>query len=213
MARGRARARSPEDQEKVRRRFVECARKVFAEEGAHGLTMRRLAAEAGYSAGTIYLYFPSRRDLLREVWKEDMVALNERFTEAAREAEPLGRLQALCRSWADFWFENPDHFKAMFLEVESQYVTERAAFAEDDSVQDLHRLFLRETTEAMKAGQLAENDAKVVCHSLLAAVHGVVALHIGNPGFPWADRTAMVDTVIGNMLYGLRHAGVASQTR
>lgn len=207
MTRSRVRARSPEEQEKVRRRFIDCARKVFAETGAHGLTMRRLATEAGYSPGTIYLYFPSRRDLLREVWKEDFVALRNRFAAAAAaEGTALERVHALCRTWAEFWFEQPDHFKAMFLEVERQYVSERAAFAEDESVRDLHQLFVTHTTAAMEAGELAGKDPILLTHSLLAAIHGVVALHIANSGFPWSARTAMIDTVVGAMLRGLAPA-------
>lgn len=205
MSRTRVRARSAEEQEQVRRRFIDCARQVFAESGAHGLTMRRLAAEAGYSPGTIYLYFPSRRELLREVWKEDMVALRERFT-AALAAAPsaIGRVEALCRCWAGFWFSQPDHFKAMFLEVERQYVSERAAFAEDESVTALHQTFTAEVAAAMANGDIAGTDPVEITHSLLAAVHGVVTLHIGNSGFPWADRAAMVDTVVRSMLRGLK---------
>jgi AcrR family transcriptional regulator len=179
---------------------------VFAEAGAHGLTMRRLAAEAGYSPGTIYLYFPSRRDLLREVWKEDMVALRDRFALAVETGSPLQRVRALCHCWADFWFEQPDHFKAMFLEVERQYVSERAAFAEDESVQDLNRLFVTHTAAAVSAGELAPISPVVLTHSLLAAIHGVVTLHIGNAGFPWSDRQVMVDTVVDAMLRGLAPA-------
>lgn len=204
MVRTRVRARSPEEQEKVRRRFIDCARKVFSETGAHGLTMRRLATEAGYSPGTIYLYFPSRRDLLREVWKEDFVALRDRFAAAAAAGDgPVDRVRALCRAWAEFWFEQPDHFKAMFLEVERQYVTERAAFAEDESVRDLHQLFVTHTSAAVEAGELVQTDPVLLTHSLLAAIHGVVALHIGSSGFPWSERAAMVDTVVTAMLRGL----------
>lgn len=206
MVRTRVRARSPEEQEKVRRRFIDCARKVFAETGAHGLTMRRLASEAGYSPGTIYLYFPSRRDLLREVWKEDFIALRDRFAAVAAQGTPTERVRALCRTWAEFWFEQPDHFKAMFLEVERQYVSERAAFAEDESVRDLHELFVATTAAAVEAGDLTGGDPKLLTHSLLAAIHGVVTLHIGSAGFPWSERTAMVDTVVGAMLRGLAPA-------
>lgn len=204
MTRSRIRARSAEEQEQVRRRFVDCARRVFAEAGAHGLTMRRLAAEAGYSPGTIYLYFPSRQDLLREVWKEDTVALQDRFRQVLAQGTPIEQVEGLCRCWAAFWFEQPDHFKVMFLEVDRQYVTERAAFAADESVTGLHALFVSTVEAAMQAGELPPGDAPLLTHSLLAAVHGVVALHIANPGFAWCDRQKMIDTVLDSMLHGLR---------
>ena len=202
MGRSRSRARSPEDQEKVRARFLECARKVFAEDGAHGLTMRRLATEAGYSPGTIYLYFPSRHDLLQEVWKEDMVALKERMLAfAAPCTTPAQRIRAMLLGYADFWFAKPDHFKAMFLEVERQYVTERAAFAKGEVVQDVHETMLAEVRAAQEAGELPpEKPVPLLCHSILAAVHGVVCFHIANPGFPWYERSAMLDTVLSALL-------------
>ncbi len=207
MNRGRARARSPEDQERVRKRFVECARTVFARDGAHGLTMRRLAAEAGYSAGTIYLYFPSRKELLREVWKEDIQALRATLSEKTAGRKGLDRLEALLRAYAAFWFERPDHFKAMFLEVERQYSIERAAFAEDDSVKAVHTFLLDETAAALREAEGRDLDAeatRTVCHSLIASVHGVVSLHTANAGFPWANSDAMVDTVVSTMMRGLQ---------
>lgn len=208
MTRSRTRARSPEEQGKVRERFVDCARAVFAREGAHGLTMRRLAAEAGYSAGTIYLYFPSRKDLLREVWKADIQALRADLVRRGAGRQGFDRLDALLRGYANFWFARPDHFKAMFLEVERQYVNERAAFAEDESVQAVHAFVLDETIAALReAGQESGSDdvrIRVICHSLIASVHGVVALHLANPGFPWSDRGAMVDTVVATLLAGLK---------
>jgi len=206
MSRGRARGRSPEDQERVRKRFVECARAVFAREGAHGLTMRRLAAEAGYSAGTIYLYFPSRKDLLREVWKEDIQSLRHDLAARTAGRRGLDRLDALLRAYAAFWFARPDHFKAMFLEVERQYATERAAFAEDESVQQVHAFLLEETAGALKEAEGRDEGPEVtrtLCHSLIASVHGVVCLHIANPGFPWAGREAMVEIVVSTMMRGL----------
>lgn len=206
MTRGRSRARTPEEQDRVRERFIECARSVFSKDGASGLTMRRLAAEAGYSPGTIYLYFPSRQDLLREVWKEDITALFRTLSEAvdAAGADPVQRLRALFRAYADFWFARPDHFKAMFLEVDRQYVRERAAFAEDPSVQEIQKFLLAEIERAMTAGAIRDNDVAVAAHSILAAVHGVVSLHISNPGFPWADRWQMVGFVLENLLNALQ---------
>jgi AcrR family transcriptional regulator len=213
MSRGRARARSPEDQEKVRQRFIDCARTVFAEEGARGLTMRRLASEAGYSPGTIYLYFPSRQDLLREIWKSDIQSLWSDLTEATRGREGLHRLDALLRGYADFWLARPDHFMAMFMEVDRQFISERAVFATDESVQAIHAMLLDETTaalqEAGQAAKVSEDKLTTLAQSLLAAVHGVVSLQVSNPAYLKADSTNMVNTVVIMLLTGLK-ATIAS---
>lgn len=204
MIRRRNRARSPEDQQQVRERFIACARDVFAREGAAGLTMRRLASEAGYSPGTIYLYFPSRSDLLREVWKEDILSLTDTLQQAAASKPPgRGNLRALLEAYTAFWFAKPDHFKVMFLEVDRQYVSERAAFAEDESVQAINQVLLDAVSRAMSVGEIRTGNPSIAAHGLLASVHGVVSLHIGNPGFPWADRDAMVSFVLEAVLAGL----------
>lgn len=53
--------------------ILEAACRVIAREGAHGLRMASVAAEAGVSKALVHYYFPTRRDLLRNAfaWSED----------------------------------------------------------------------------------------------------------------------------------------------
>lgn len=212
MSRGRARARSPEDQELVRQKFLACARTVFSTTGAHGLTMRRLAAEAGYSPGTIYLYFSSRQDLLWEIWREDMVGLYNSVREAfeAPDAAPLRVLRNVLAAYATFWLGKPDHFRGMFMENDREYLDERASFVGDDSVQKVHDLLLAATAAALPDTAPEPEQIRLMTHSLLAAVHGVVALHIGAGAFPWAPAPAMLDVVLDSLLSGLNPTRVGA---
>jgi len=41
---------------------------VFSQKGFHGATIREIASAAGLAEGTIYLYFPSKQDVLRGVF-------------------------------------------------------------------------------------------------------------------------------------------------
>ena len=52
------------EREFSRRRILEVAAKLFLEVGRDGLTMRRLAAEVGYSTMAIYRWFKNKNDLL-----------------------------------------------------------------------------------------------------------------------------------------------------
>lgn len=204
MARGRTRARSVEDQELVRQKFLRCARAVFSTVGAHGLTMRKLAAEAGYSPGTIYLYFPNRHELLREIWKEDMVGLYDDVIAAQSNQEtPIAVLRSVLEAYARFWLAKPDHFRGMFMENDREYLNERAAFAEDDSVQKVHGALLQATAQAFPEQSLTPEQIRLMTHSLLAAVHGVVALHIGTVAFQWSPAEKMLETVLNSILPSL----------
>lgn len=215
----RARARTAQEQELVRRQFLECARRVHARDGASGLTMRRLAAEAGYSPGAIYLYFPSRQELLRELWAEDLQGLLAAM-QAAMEAPgvrgqaPGARLMALFQAYAAFWWQRQDPFRALFLEADHQFVQDRVAFAADPVVIQVNTFITGQVRAVMAeaTGQadadVPEEQVNVTAHGLLAAVNGVISLHIGNGGFPWADRGAMIDYVLTALTAGLSAHGV-----
>src|ERR1017187_3016164 len=53
--------------------ILEAAMSVFAEHGIAGARLDEIAAKAGVSKGTIYLYFPSKEDLFREVVRQRVV--------------------------------------------------------------------------------------------------------------------------------------------
>jgi len=50
-----------------RAQILRAALDVFSRRGFHGATIREIAASAGLAEGTIYLYFPSKQDVLRGV--------------------------------------------------------------------------------------------------------------------------------------------------
>jgi len=58
---------------------------VFSQKGFHGATIREIASAAGLAEGTIYLYFPSKQDVLRGVF-----ALIAEEASAAPAADRLG---------------------------------------------------------------------------------------------------------------------------
>ncbi|MBM3450301.1 MAG: TetR/AcrR family transcriptional regulator [Armatimonadetes bacterium] len=53
-----------------RAQILEAAEKVFTKRGYHGATVGEIAATARLAEGTLYLYFPSKRDLLLAVWEQ-----------------------------------------------------------------------------------------------------------------------------------------------
>lgn len=52
--------------EKTRTKIVEAAVSVFAEKGVRGLSISRVAKDAGFNRGTVYQYFATRELLIRE---------------------------------------------------------------------------------------------------------------------------------------------------
>ena len=83
-------------------------RLMAAKEGLHHLSMHKLAKEAGIAAGTIYLYFKSKDELLaqfaRRVFNKFVVAIEEGFDESQSFFEQYRKV------WWNIWHflqENP----------------------------------------------------------------------------------------------------------
>ncbi len=63
--------------EERRGQILRAALEVFSRRGFHGATIREIASQAGLAEGTIYLYFPSKQDVLKGVFAliaEDVAA-------------------------------------------------------------------------------------------------------------------------------------------
>ena len=65
----------------VSEQIFDATDRLMAKEGLHHLSMHKLAKEAGIAAGTIYLYFKSKDELLaqfaRRVFNKFVVAIEE----------------------------------------------------------------------------------------------------------------------------------------
>lgn len=60
--------------------IIAAAERLIAESGFHGLSMQKLATEAGVAAGTIYRYFSDKEHLLEEV----RLTVTKRIAEAVQ---------------------------------------------------------------------------------------------------------------------------------
>ena len=69
----------------VSEQIFDATDRLMAKEGLHHLSMHKLAKEAGIAAGTIYLYFKSKDELLaqftRRVFNKFVMAIEEGFDE------------------------------------------------------------------------------------------------------------------------------------
>lgn len=76
----------------LRARIIKTAIHIFNEEGFNAIDMRKIARECEIAVGTLYNYFPKKKELMYEVfnnlWKESMDEL-DRFIEASQSGESL----------------------------------------------------------------------------------------------------------------------------
>ena len=141
------------------RQILEAALSVFAERGLTAARLDDIAKRAGLSKGTIYLYFPNKEELFREVVRDSVIAFIERG-EARLESlgDPLQALDAWMEGyWA--WLRSPV-FPAMHRLVNSEFHSfpDLAAFYAKEVIERAHRLVGGMLERAMDAGQLRRTD-------------------------------------------------------
>jgi AcrR family transcriptional regulator len=66
--------------------IVEAARRVFAEHGLDGASVRLIARAAGYTPGAIYFYFPAKEHIYGDILSESLAALGRAVKDAAAAA-------------------------------------------------------------------------------------------------------------------------------
>lgn len=86
MAADHRKERRAKERGLARAAILEAARRVAAREGAANLSLRAVAAEAGFAPAALYGYFTSKSELLIALAAEDL----SRLARAMREAEAQG---------------------------------------------------------------------------------------------------------------------------
>lgn len=100
------------------REIIEAARRVFTREGFKKASMDKIADEAGLAKGTVYLYFPTKDQLVAAT----LEAGAEGFFGLARDrssgpGDPVERLRALVLAMIGHAEEDRDFQRALFGEL------------------------------------------------------------------------------------------------
>jgi AcrR family transcriptional regulator len=151
------------------RQILEAALEVFAERGLAAARLEDIAKRAGLSKGTIYLYFPNKEELFREVIRHSVIAFIERGEAHVEEFEdPRQALEAWMEGyWA--WLRTPV-FLAMhrLVNSEAHSFPDVAAFYATEVIERAHRLVCGMLARAMERGQLRRMDPLVAARMLSA---------------------------------------------
>lgn len=197
----------------LKREILDAASRLFVEEGAEQVTMRRIAAQIEYSPTTIYLYFKDKNELLSAVCEETFSQLAvklERLQQAS--GTPLGYLREGLRSYVDFGLGNPNQYTVAFLRPrpdERGPIGIGGVFAQ--SIGGRAFDLLRQGVGAcVESGDIRTASIDMTAQALWAGVHGLTALLIADAGLSSASRTALVDHTIDTLIAGLRAPAAAA---
>ncbi|MEK8029319.1 TetR/AcrR family transcriptional regulator [Ideonella sp. DXS29W] len=175
--------------------LLEAAMALFVEKGFAATKSEEVAARAGVSKGTLYLYFPSKEELLKAVIRDTLLADIARGAERlAQEDGPTGQL--LVELMTDWWvnvYNSPSSaiFKLVMTEVRN--FPDIGEFYLREVIEPGHRLIGGLVQRGIDRGEFRAVDIDGVVHSIVLPMvmlclhkHSMGACgfsdsHMGNP--------------------------------
>jgi len=106
--------RDPEKPQQI----IDAAIRVFARKGYFNSRVSDIAREAGIAAGTIYLYFDTKEDILITLFREKMAGFVEALRRAiGEERDAVAKVQRLVRLHFQILEDNPDLAEVVQVEL------------------------------------------------------------------------------------------------
>lgn len=193
------------EKENLRQEILDAARELFVAEGYDSVSMRKIADRIGYSPTTIYLYFKDKSELLQEICERTFAKLSKQIEKSWTTTEdPLERLRLGLLSYIDFGLENPHHYDLVLISPKEMHLADLAIEFEDSMGRKAFDLLIKSVVECLEAGVIRQADVALTAQTLWAGLHGVTALLITHPGFPFVEKEMLIDSVVDTMIRGLR---------
>lgn len=203
---GIAERRARETKE-LKQQILDAARGLFVREGYENVSMRKIAKRIEYAPGTIYHYFRDKAEILDCLCEETFLKLhNEKL--AVVPAKPGHSLQALkqgMEAYIRFGLSHPEHYIVTFIlradpYDKSKIGESRKARAGLELFNDMRNAVRR----CMEEGKIKNIDLEETSQALWAGIHGLTALLITQPGFPFVKRDRLITRTIEILVRGVR---------
>ena len=163
------------------RQILAAALEVFGEHGLAAARLEDIAKRAGLSKGTIYLYFPNKEELFREMVRQLIVAQlegAEREFEGTTSSATESLQEFMRRHWG---FIRSPQFAPLFrlIHAEIRNFPDLARFYSEEVISRGHRLVSSIIERGIRAGEFRQIDAAVAARMIMAplVMHGVWCSH------------------------------------
>ncbi len=156
-----------------RERIIAAAARLFGERGYHNTTTAEIAEAAGVAAGTIYIYFSSKEELLVAVFEEFLSMHMERLRSAvAKESDPISKIRRLLTQGFQLMEDNPESAKIFLSQLRQstemiKMVAKRSSRAYLDIIESI-------LAEGVRNGACREVDVHIAATMLFGCFQMVV---------------------------------------
>ena len=147
---------------------------VIARKGYQNVTMRDIAAQAGCTPGTLYLYFKDKRGLVIAIMeRHSSVALQSLTSAMAAASDPLEKLRLLTEAAVEYFAQNQSLFKVLYSwkPVPPPHLMPDLPGTIRDEWEKLWRAELEVIRQAQAAGEIRQDFPAESIHRFM---HGLI---------------------------------------
>ena len=198
--------RKAREKEELKQQMLDAARELFVRDGYESVSMRKIANKIEYSPATIYTYFKDKDEILDCLCEETFLKLSQEKMAAVHKmtGDPLEILKKGMETYIRFGLDHPEHYIVTFIlrapiyEKPGHYET-RKAKAGKACIDNMRRIVRR----CMEEGKIKNADLEETSQSLWAGIHGLTALLITKPGFPFVEREKLIQRTLEVLVRGV----------
>ncbi|MDZ4701253.1 MAG: TetR/AcrR family transcriptional regulator [Rhodothermales bacterium] len=159
------------EQPEFKATVLDASRRLLLEQGFDHVSMRKIAAEVGCKASTLYYYFRNKEEIV-EALVEEGIRLHYRISReiASKHANPMLRFEALLWTSLEFGLNNPALFEILVMAPGAGGDGPARGYP----MMPGHDLAAEALRESAAQGLASVEDAGVTCAACFAMLNGVV---------------------------------------
>lgn len=166
---------------------------MFFKHGYAGTTMEKVAARAGFSKRTVYLYFKNKDELFTTVAEKGLVILRERLEEIKVSQLPVQEsISAVLDTYLWFAKKHPNYFRIIFQEATPEMIantSEELRLKIKQHERACLKVVVDSVKKAIDQGLISDVDPGEIAGIFWGAVTGIIILSMGGSQTVFSRKT------------------------
>jgi AcrR family transcriptional regulator len=184
------RLRGPQRRDEI----LTAAASLYITYGPAKTTTRQIAEAVGISQPSLYAHFPTKDALSYALAERSFAILEERLSGLdSLQNQPRVHLEALIKGYIQYALDEPSAYEIAFM-IDLEIDKELFMSLHEHVGMRAFNIFREKIEHLQVQGFVRAGPTEIIAQSIWAAMHGLCALLLARPLFPWADLEPLIAT-------------------